>query len=124
MPRLAPVTRAIGDWGRTLTGQAPCNAFFEAPPSLRTRVGRLLDGTIPELTAFVSGKLAHRRRLAGFPGDFLMTPAIKVGWQTVSRFWEEENNIYGGISWTTDIIGQIWYPSEDFNARTAVITGA
>jgi monoamine oxidase len=52
------------------------------------------------------------------------TPAIKVGWQTLYRFWEQENNIYGGISWTNDPIGQIWYPSEDFNARTAVITGA
>jgi len=52
------------------------------------------------------------------------TPAIKVGWQGKSRFWETENKIYGGISWTTDIIGQIWYPSEDFNATTGVLTGA
>ena len=52
------------------------------------------------------------------------TPAIKVGWQTKSRFWQSENHIYGGISWTTDIIGQIWYPSEDFNAHTGVLTGA
>jgi len=52
------------------------------------------------------------------------TPAIKVGWQTKSRFWQTENHIYGGISWTTDIIGQIWYPSEDFNAHTGVLTGA
>ena len=52
------------------------------------------------------------------------TPAIKVGWQARYRFWEQENNIYGGISWTNGPIGQIWYPSEDFNARTAVITGA
>jgi monoamine oxidase len=52
------------------------------------------------------------------------TPAIKVGWQTKSRFWQTENHIYGGISWTTDIIGQIWYPSEDFTAHTGVLTGA
>ena len=52
------------------------------------------------------------------------TPAIKVGWQGRTRFWERENNIYGGISWTKDIIGQIWYPSEDFNASTGVLTGA
>jgi len=52
------------------------------------------------------------------------TPAIKVGWQGRTRFWEKENNIYGGISWTDDIIGQIWYPSEDFNASTGVLTGA
>ena len=52
------------------------------------------------------------------------TPAIKVGWQGRDRFWERENKIYGGISWTTNIIGQIWYPSEDFNASTGVLTGA
>lgn len=52
------------------------------------------------------------------------TPAIKVGWQGRTRFWEKENNIYGGISWTDDIIGQIWYPSDDFNASTGVLTGA
>ena len=36
--------------------------------------------------------------------------AGKVGWQA-ERFWETKDNIYGGISWTTDIITQIWYPS-------------
>jgi monoamine oxidase len=66
-----------------------------------------------------------------FPDDFRkalgkveQVPAIKVGWQARTRFWEEENLIYGGISWTDDDIGQIWYPSEDFNARTGVLTGA
>jgi monoamine oxidase len=54
----------------------------------------------------------------------LWTPAIKVGWQGRTRFWETENEIYGGISWTTDIIGQVWYPSEDFTERTGIMTGA
>jgi monoamine oxidase len=57
-------------------------------------------------------------------GQVEQTPAIKVGWQARSRFWQSENHIYGGISWTTDMIGQIWYPSEDFNAHTGVLTGA
>ncbi len=54
----------------------------------------------------------------------LWTPAIKVGWQGAERFWETEDEIYGGISWTTDDIGQIWYPSEDFTAHTGILTGA
>ncbi len=54
----------------------------------------------------------------------LFTPAIKVGWQGRTRFWETQDEIYGGISWTTDTIGQVWYPSEDFTARTGVLTGA
>jgi len=54
----------------------------------------------------------------------IQTPAAKVGWQARTRFWETEDNIYGGISWTDDIIGQIWYPSDDFGAHTGVLTGA
>lgn len=52
------------------------------------------------------------------------TPAIKVGFQGKTRFWEEEDQIYGGISWTDHLIGQIWYPSEDFTKHTGVLTGA
>ncbi|MCZ6872472.1 MAG: FAD-dependent oxidoreductase [bacterium] len=53
-----------------------------------------------------------------------ITPACKVGWQGRSRFWEDEDRIYGGISWTKDIINQIWYPSYSFNSPTGVLTGA
>lgn len=58
------------------------------------------------------------------PTPNLWTPAIKVGWQGKNRFWETGDEIYGGISWTDDIISQIWYPSEDFTAHTGVLTGA
>ncbi len=51
------------------------------------------------------------------------TPACKVGWQARSRFWQEENQIYGGISWTSDIISEMWYPSSGFNDDTGVLTG-
>lgn len=57
-------------------------------------------------------------------GAVTQTPAIKVGWQGRTRFWETADQIYGGISWTDDIIGQIWYPSEDFTTHTGVLTGA
>ncbi len=61
-----------------------------------------------------------RQVLAGV--DF--TPACKVGWQARRRFWEEDDRIYGGISWTKDIISQVWYPSYGFNGPTGVLTGA
>ncbi len=51
-------------------------------------------------------------------------PACKVGWQARTRFWELEDRIYGGISWTTDIISQIWYPSSGFHEKYGVLTGA
>ena len=53
-----------------------------------------------------------------------MVPAFKFGWQSRSRFWEEEDEIYGGISWTRHIITQIWYPSYGFQAVKGVLTGA
>ena len=52
-----------------------------------------------------------------------MTPACKVGFQATSRFWEEENQIYGGISWTTELSSQLWYPSSGFHSSTGILTG-
>ena len=52
-----------------------------------------------------------------------VTPAGKVGWQA-ERFWERDANIYGGISWTTDIIDQIWYPSSGYLSPKGTLTGA
>jgi monoamine oxidase len=49
--------------------------------------------------------------------------AGKVGWQA-ERFWETKDQIYGGISWTTDVITQIWYPSSGFLSRRGTLTGA
>ncbi len=49
--------------------------------------------------------------------------AGKVGWQA-DRFWEIKDQIYGGISWTTDVITQIWYPSSGFLSRKGALTGA
>jgi monoamine oxidase len=41
-------------------------------------------------------------------------PAIKVGLQFHRRFWEEDEAIYGGISFTDLPIGQISYPSTGY----------
>ena len=51
--------------------------------------------------------------------------SCKVGWQCNTRFWESNlNQIYGGISWTNDIIEQIWYPSNGFFGQKGTLTGA
>src|SRR5205807_8391751 len=41
--------------------------------------------------------------------------AVKVGLQFKRRFWEEDDAIYGGISYTDLPIRQISYPSSGFN---------
>jgi monoamine oxidase len=48
----------------------------------------------------------------------------KVGWQTNSRFWETQNQMYGGISYTTDPITQMWYPSWAYFTQKGILTGA
>jgi monoamine oxidase len=48
---------------------------------------------------------------------------IKVAFQARERFWEREL-IYGGISWTSDPIQQILYPSGTLQGRKGVIVGA
>lgn len=51
--------------------------------------------------------------------------SCKVGWQTNTRFWEDDKyRIYGGISWTDDIIEQIWYPSTQYFTQKGTLTGA
>lgn len=51
--------------------------------------------------------------------------SCKVGWQCNSRFWESNRyQIYGGISWTDDVIEQIWYPSSGYFGQKGTLTGA
>jgi monoamine oxidase len=62
---------------------------------------------------------------AAFMTAAMNTPAMaagKVGWQA-ERFWETEAQIYGGISWTSDTIDQIWYPSSGYLSARGTLTG-
>lgn len=52
------------------------------------------------------------------------SPLAKVGFQAQRRFWELDQQIYGGISWTDHSITQIWYPSHGFHARKGILVGA
>lgn len=69
---------------------------------------------------------------AGFSDEFRKAveilkfdPTCKVGWQANQRFWESDKyQIYGGISWTNDIINQVWYPSYDYFTENGTMTGA
>jgi monoamine oxidase len=49
--------------------------------------------------------------------------AGKIGLQFRRRYWEEDDEIYGGRSWTDQEIGQIIYPSHGFNGRKGVLVG-
>lgn len=44
----------------------------------------------------------------------------KIGWES-PRFWEKKFNIYGGISFTKQTVGLVWYPSANLFSKTGVI---
>jgi monoamine oxidase len=59
------------------------------------------------------------------------TAAYKIAWQS-RRFWEQENNIYGGISWLSSGpislkssgLANVWYPSYGmFSEKGVLIAG-
>jgi monoamine oxidase len=51
-------------------------------------------------------------------------PAGKVAFQASRRFWELDNDIYGGISWTSRASTQIWYPSAGLQQTKGILVGA
>lgn len=65
---------------------------------------------------------AHRHAIA--IGATRYVKAVKVAFQCDRRFWEEDDQIYGGISWSERDITQIWYPATGFLQNQGVIVGA
>src|SRR5205085_4546800 len=73
--------------------------------------------------------------LATIPADFstdvrgaITAPTyakvVKIAFQANRRFWEADDQIYGGISWTEQDITQVWYPSSGFQDRKGVLVGS
>jgi monoamine oxidase len=57
-------------------------------------------------------------------GAKLYFPAVKVAFEAPRRWWEIDQQLYGGISWTGRDITQIWYPSHGFHGERGVLVGA
>jgi monoamine oxidase len=50
-------------------------------------------------------------------------PAGKIAFQARRRFWELDHQIYGGITWTSRDITQIWYPTAGIHHAKGVLVG-
>jgi monoamine oxidase len=48
--------------------------------------------------------------------------AYKIAWES-RRFWEQESNIYGGLSFLRQPVDTVWYPSASMFSDTGVILG-
>jgi len=77
---------------------------------------------IPILAKTVSNNFSAEYKSA--IGNVTFEPTVKVGWQANRRFWETQDEMYGGISYTTDPITQIWYPSWAYFTQKGILTGA
>jgi monoamine oxidase len=65
---------------------------------------------------------AYRAAIAAGASDYLSV--VKIGFYAGRRFWEQDEQVYGGISWTTQDITQIWYPSTNFHGGDGILLGA
>ena len=58
-----------------------------------------------------------QRAFSGIP----MTALYKIAWES-PRFWEKDNNIYGGISFlNTGPVDLVWYPTDKLFSPTGVL---
>jgi monoamine oxidase len=49
--------------------------------------------------------------------------SVKIAWQS-RRFWEQQFDIYGGISWIKGMTNMVWYPSAGLFSDQGVLLGA
>src|SRR5699024_2017297 len=50
--------------------------------------------------------------------------AVKVAFEAQRRFWELDDGIYGGISWTSRDVTQVWYSPVGIHAQKGIVVGA
>ena len=79
---------------------------------------------LPHLARIIAGDPTFSDDFVAAVSSVTWADTCKVGWQTERRFWEEDDWIYGGISWIDDVITQMWYPSNGYFGRRGVLTGA
>jgi monoamine oxidase len=121
--------------GATITYNAEVTELRRAGSGARvvwkdTRTGRrhaieapLVVVTIPLPTLRpIPADFAAETRAAIEAVDYV--PAVKIAFQAERRFWEVDEAIYGGISWTTRDITQVWYPSAGLHRRKGILVGA
>src|SRR6266508_1329426 len=72
----------------------------------------------------IANDFSSRHKTAIAAGADGYVPAAKIAFEAKRRFWEEDEQIYGGISWTNQDITQMWYPSTDFHGRNGIVVGA
>jgi monoamine oxidase len=111
---------AVTEIRKTATGaRVVYNDLFGTPTTIDA------DFCVVTIPATVLGSIANDFS-AGHQAEitnFNYTSAVRVAFQS-RRFWEQDHNIYGGISWTKQDITQIWYPNYGFGQTNGIVLGA
>lgn len=119
--------------GHTIINQAKVTEIRQTPTGVRvlytnkTRQQKEITGDFCICTIPLS---VLKSIPADFSADMKMaidsvpyTPTGKIGLQFKRRFWEEDDRIFGGISFTNQTITQIFYPSSDYLSSKGILTG-
>lgn len=123
--------RAIG---RRLTLQAEVRSIRQASDEVRvvyrdTRSGdereETADFCICTLPPSVLAGLDHgfSQRKAEAIGSVSYSSSAKIGLQMRRRFWEEDDQIYGGHTYTNLALGNLSFPSNDYHADKGIVLG-
>jgi monoamine oxidase len=109
----APVTgiRRVGD--RVRIEHGPGQQMTEADYAIVTLGANLLDRVPNDFSP------AKKTALKGIP----YLPSVKVGFEA-PRFWESDDNVFGGLAWTDRANENVIYPSHDIGAPKGVIVAA
>lgn len=104
----------------------------------RTATGVRIEGRTPQVTGAAEADYAivtiPPSVLRIIPNDFSTSAQsaiastqyanpTKIAFQS-TRFWEAEESIYGGISWTDPAILQMWYPSSGLGQQQGILVGS
>ena len=92
-----------------------------APNTGSTRRSSIVTIPFPALSD-VDADFAPATREAMASVEYV--PAGKVAFQASRRFWELDQQIYGGISWTSRDATQVWYPSGGLQQTKGILVGA
>src|SRR5215212_7487326 len=80
---------------------------------------------MPILNRIIKDNESFTRPFRNAVGAVPFAYTCKVGWQASERFWQDRDQIYGGISYIDHPITQVWYPSSGFfSQKRGVLTGA
>ena len=118
-----------GRWKVTFTTEGVAQESLIADVVVSNIPLALLDGIIRQQDFSSAYWTAFSNVFQAYKDGGMLAHATKVGWQSDRWYWQDPPDpntvpIFGGISWTTNEMTQMWYPSTAYHDQKGVLTGA